>query len=155
MYYLDQYCGDNRDRILEVGVELGKQSVAKEIDWLKDHYDKGMSFCRDALVEKSHDEFYHTKKMIYALHDVGADMDAAKLYFEMEGDPEVPSVKWLKKVCADEDTKEFIRQHYEEKGQTAVFDSIFEEDGYEHRPKRGAFSSKRSGGKPHRRYRIP
>ncbi len=152
MYYLDQYCGDSRERILEVGEELGRQSVGKEVDWLKDHYDRGMSFCKDALVEKSHDEFYHTKKMIYALHDIGTDMDAAKLYFEMEGDPEVPSVKWLKKVCADEETKEYIRQHYEERGETAVFDSIFEEDGYESRPKRRSGGPKKFGGKPRRRF---
>ena len=154
MYYLDQYCGDNKERILEVGAELGKQSVSKEIDWLKDHYDKGMNFCKDALIEKSHDDFYHTKKMVYALHDIGADMDAAKLYFDMEGNPEIPSVKWLKKVCADEETKEFVRQHYEERGEPEVFDSIFEEDGYESRPKRKVGGPKKFGGKPRRRYRL-
>ena len=153
MYYLDQYCGGDPDRILEVGRELGKQSVAKEIDWLKDHYDKGMEFCRQALVDKSTDDFYRSKKMIYALHDVGADREAAELYFEMEGDPEVPSVKWLKKVCGDDDVKEYVRKHYEDKGDLATFDSIFEDDGYERRPKkmsggpRGSFA-KGKGGRP-------
>lgn len=151
MYYLDQYCGTDQDRILEVARELGRTSVAKEIDWLKDHYDKGLTFCRDALIERSSDEFYHTKKMIYALHDVGADMEAAKLYFAMEGSPEIPSVKWLKKVCADEDVKEFVRAHYEERGETAVFDSIFEDDGYESRPRRQSKGRGRFD-KPRRRY---
>ncbi len=152
MYYLDQYCADSRERILEVGSELGKQSVSKEIDWLKDHYDKGMNFCKEALIEKSKDEFYHTKKMIYALHDVGADMEAAKLYFEMEGDPEVPSVKWLKKVCSDEEVKEFVRKHYEETADLATFESIFEEDGYESRPKRRGGGPRGSGSRPRRRF---
>jgi len=145
MYYLDQYCGGDPDKILEVGKELGKQSVGKEIDWLKDHYDKGMEFCRQALVDKSTDDFYRSKKMIYTLHDIGADREAAELYFEMEGDPEIPSVKWLKKVCGDDDVKEFVRRHYEEKGDIATFDSIFEDDGYERRPKR-------SSGRPHKNF---
>ena len=148
MYYLDQYCGSDPDRILEVGRELGKQSVAKEIDWLKDHYDKGLEFCRQALVDKSLDDFYRSKKMIYALHDVGADREAAELYFEMEGDPEVPSVKWLKKVCGSDDVKEYVRNHYEAKGDLATFDSIFEDDGYERRPKRSSGGPRKSFGKP-------
>ena len=146
-YYLDQYCGSDPDKILEVGRELGKQSVAKEIDWLKDHYDKGMEFCRQALVDKSLDDFYRSKKMIYALHDVGADREAAELYFEMEGDPEVPSVKWLKKVCGSDDVKEFVRKHYEDRNDLATFDSIFEEDGYERRPKRASGGPRKSFGK--------
>ena len=145
MYYLDQYCGGDPDKILEVGRELGKQSVGKEIDWLKDHYDKGMEFCRQALVDKSTDDFYRSKKMIYTLHDIGADREAAELYFEMEGDPEIPSVKWLKKVCGEDDVKEFVRRHYEEKGDIATFDSIFEDDGYERRPKR-------TSGRPHKTF---
>ncbi|WII07420.1 hypothetical protein PED39_07460 [Methanomassiliicoccales archaeon LGM-RCC1] len=154
MYYLDQYCGADRDRILEVGKNLGKQSVGKEIDWLKDHYDKDMEFCKDALIKRSSDEFYHSKRMIYALHDVGADMEAAKLYFEMEGDPEAPSVKWLKKVCGEEDVKEYVRDHYVSKGQEDVFESIFAEDGYERRPKRQSAGGRRgSFGKPRRRER--
>ena len=149
-YYLDQYCGGDPDKILEVGKELGKQSVAKEIDWLKDHYDKGMEFCRQALVDRSTDDFYRSKKMIYALHDVGADREAAELYFEMENDPEVPSVKWLKKVCGDEDVKEYVRKHFEEKGDIATFDSIFEDDGYERRPKRSAGKPRKSFGRQKR-----
>ena len=150
MYYLDQYCGDDQERILEVGRELGKQSVGKEIEWLKDHYDKGMEFCRQALVDKSTDDFYRSKKMIYALHDIGADREAAELYFEMEGDPEIPSVKWLKKVCSDEDVKDFVRKHYEEKGDMATFDSIFEDDGYERRPKKQMNRSHRPSGRSRR-----
>ncbi len=146
MYYLDQYCGTDRDRIVEVGKALGKQSVGKEIDWLKDHYDKGLSFCRDELIERSGDEFYHCKKMIYALHDIGADMEAARLYFEMEDDPEVPSVKWLKKVCETDEVKDYVRRHYEDKGDLATFDFIFEEDGYEHRPKK-QFGGRQKGGR--------
>jgi hypothetical protein len=111
-----------------------------------------MNFCKEALIEKSKDEFYHTKKMIYALHDVGADMEAAKLYFEMEGDPEVPSVKWLKKVCSDEEVKEFVRKHYEETADLATFESIFEEDGYESRPKRRGGGPRGSGSRPRRRF---
>jgi hypothetical protein len=113
-----------------------------------------MEFCKDALIERSSDEFYHSKRMIYALHDVGADMEAAKLYFEMEGDPEVPSVKWLKKVCGEEDVKEYVRDHYVSKGQEDVFESIFAEDGYERRPKRQSAGGRRgSFGKPRRRER--
>ncbi len=150
MYYLDQYCGDDKDRVLEVGKALGELSIQKEIDWLKDHCDKGMDFCRDALMELSSQDRYRCKKMIYALHDVGADMDAAKLYFAMEGDPEAPSVKWLKKVCGDDEVKEFVRAHYAEAGRDDVFDSIFEDDGYEHRPRkqqRGGRFQGRSGGR--------
>ena len=150
MYYLDQYCGGDQEKILEVGKELGKQSIAKEIDWLKDHYDKGMEFCRQALVDKSTDDFYRSKKMIYTLHDIGADREAAELYFEMEGDPEVPSVKWLKKVCGDEDVKEFVRRHFEERDDIATFDSIFEDDGYERRPKRSSGRPNKSFGRQRR-----
>ncbi|AMK13920.1 hypothetical protein AUP07_0873 [methanogenic archaeon mixed culture ISO4-G1] len=145
-YYLDAYCGQDSERIILVGRELGKQTVGKEIDWLKDHSDKGMAFCRDELIERSKDERYKSKRMIYALHDTGADMEAAKLYFEMEGDVELPSVKWLKKVCTDESVKEFVRQHYESTADLATFDSIFADDGYERRPKlRGPA---RKGGRP-------
>ena len=151
MYYLDQYCGADPDRIEEVGKELGKQSIGKEIDWLKDHYDKGMEFCRDILVDRSKDEFYHNKKMIYALHDIGADMEAAILYFDMEDNPEVPSVKWLKKVCTSDDVTDFVRGHYEDKGQNDVFESIFADDGYEKRPKkRQGFGKKPMGRRKYR-----
>ena len=136
MYYLDQYCAGENQRIIEVGKELGKQSVGKEIDWLKDHYDKGMEFCRDELIERSKDEFYQNKKMVYALHDIGADREAAELYFAMEGNPELPSYKWLKKVCSDDEVTAYVRVHFEERGDLATFDSIFADDGYEKRPKR-------------------
>jgi len=147
MYYLDQYCGTDEQAILEVGRELGKQSFGKEIDWLKDHYDKGFMFCKDALVEKASDDLYHGKKLIYALHDVGEDMESAKLYLSMEGDPEIPSVKWLKKVCTSDEVTEFIKAHFEAKDDLATFESIFADDGYEHRPKR---SSGGFGKKPYR-----
>ena len=150
MYYLDQYCGDSMEKITEVGRELGKQSVGKEIDWLKDHYDKGMDFCKDILIERSQDEFYQNKKMIYALHDIGADMEAAKLYFTMEGNPELPSVKWLKKVCSEDDVKDYVRSHYEEKGDMGTFESIFADDGYERRPKRKQGFGKKPFGKQRR-----
>jgi hypothetical protein len=84
--------------------------------------------------------------MIYALHDIGADMEAARLYFEMEDDPEVPSVKWLKKVCETDEVKDYVRRHYEDKGDLATFDLIFEEDGYEHRPKK-QFGGRQKGGR--------
>ncbi len=146
-YYLDQYCGTNENDILEVGRELGKQSFGKEIDWLKDHYDKGFAFCKDALVDKAKDDLYHGKKLIYALHDVGEDMESAKLYLSMEGDPEIPSVKWLKKVCTTDEVTEYIKAHFEAKDDLATFESIFADDGYEHRPKR---SSGGFGKKPYR-----
>ncbi len=151
MYYLDQYCGNDRDRILEVGKALGKQSLNKEIDWLKDHYDKGMDFCKDAIVELSRDELYHNKRMIYALHDIGEDMEAAELYFQMEDDPEVPSVKWLKKVCTSDEVLDHIRGHYEEKDDMKTFEFIFAEDDYERRPKKKGLSNRGKGGKRGRR----
>ena len=147
MYYLDQYCAGEPDRIIAVGKELGKQSIGKEIDWLKDHYEKGMDFCKDALVEKSKDEFCHNKRMIYALHDIGCDMEAAELYFQMENDPEVPSVKWLKKVCTSEEVTEYVRSHFADKGRPDVFESIFADDGYERRPKRKPSMNRKPMGK--------
>jgi len=152
MYYIEQYCGDDKERVLEVGRELGKQSVSKEIDWLKDHYRKGMDFCRDALVEKSRDEAYHCKAMIYALHDVGCDMEAARLYFEMEGSPEIPSVKWLKKVCSDDEVTEYVRQHYEASGDTKTFEFIMAEDDYERRPRKQSPRGPKPRGKPRKRF---
>ncbi len=151
-YYLDQYCGSDHDRVINVGRELGKQTVGKEIDWLKDHYDKGLEFCKDELIDRSKDEAYHCKKMIYALHDIGADMEAAELYFAMEDNPEVPSVKWLKKVCGDDSVKDYVRMHYEGKGDMATFDSIFEEDGYERRPKSGGGRGRPQGRRGQRRF---
>jgi len=135
-YYLDRCCNGDPAKVIEVGASLGKQSVNKEMDWLREHYQKGMEECGAALVERSHDEFYQNKKMLYTLHDIGMDMEAARLYFEMEGNPELPSVKWLSKVCSDEEVKDFVRSHYEAKDDIATFDSIFEDDGYERRPKR-------------------
>ena len=152
MYYLDQYCMGDQQRVIEVGRALGKQSISKEIDWLKDHYVKGMEFCKDELIQKASVEEYRGKRLVYALHDIGADMEAAELYFSMEGNPEMPSVKWLKKVCSDEEVKEYVRSHYEAKGDTSTFDSIFADDGYERRPKKNSGFGGRSRGGPKRRY---
>ena len=148
MYYLEQYCCGDPGKILDVGRELGRRSAALEIDWLKDHCDRGMGFCRQALVDMSHDDSYRSKKMVYALHDIGADREAAELYFEMEGDPNLPSVKWLRKVCGSDDVREYVRRHYEERGDSATFDSIFEDDGYAARPKRSSGGTRRSSGRP-------
>ena len=63
------------------------------------------------------------------------NMEAADLYFSMEGHPDLPAVKWLAKVCRDEDAKEYIRSHYESAGDMETFDYIFVDDGYKKRPK--------------------
>ena len=57
-------------------------------------------------------------------------LDAAKLYFQMYGDPSLPSVKWLSKVCENESVKEYVRTRFEEMGDLATFDYIFVDDGY-------------------------
>jgi hypothetical protein len=142
-YYLDQYCGSDEELVLKVGSALGRHSVTKEMDWLKDHYLKGMDFCRTALIERSKDERNMSKKMVYTLHDVGCDLEAAQLYFELEGDTELPSVKWLKKVCTSDEVTEYVRRHYEETGDLATFDTIFIDDGYQKRSR-----PRQSGGRP-------
>ena len=149
-YYLDQYCGDDPKKMIEVGDVLGRNGIGREIDWLKSHYEKGYQFCRDELVSRSKDERYQSKRMVYALHDIGADMDAAKLYFAMEGNPELPSVKWLKKVCSDDEVLDFVREHYEDLDDMRTFEFIFADDGYEKRPK-GQGRGKKPG---KRRYRT-
>ena len=85
---------------------------------------------------KVQEEYRRCKQLVYALHDVGAEMDAAKLYFDMYGDRSLPSVKWLAKVCADEDAKRFVRSKFEEMGDLATFESIFVDDGYERRDRK-------------------
>jgi len=132
-YYLDKYCENVPDRIVEVGRRIGEISTEREIDWLRAH--AFMVECRDALSARAEDEKYHCRKMIYALHDVGRDIEAADLYFAMEGHPDLPAVKWLAKVCRNEDAKEYVRSHFEERGESDVFESIFIDDGYKKRGK--------------------
>ncbi len=66
---------------------------------------------------------------------------------DMYGDPSLPSVKWLRKVCENEEAKEFLRTSFEEMNDTATFESIFRDDGYErkrqNRGKGGKQSDKR------------
>lgn len=126
--YLDRYCAGNPTRTIEVGRLMGG---TREIDWLKRGCIEGIPECRDELVSLASSEDRRCKQLVYALHDVGAEMDAAKLYFDMYGDRSLPSVKWLAKVCADEDAKRFVRSKFEEMGDLATFESIFVDDGYE------------------------
>ena len=132
-YYLDKYCENVPDKIVEAGKRIGDVDPMREIDWLRAH--AFMVECRDALVTKMDDDKYHSRKLLYALHDVGRNMEAADLYFAMEGHPDLPAVKWLAKVCRDEDAKEYIRSHFESKGDLETFEYIFVDDGYKKRPK--------------------
>ena len=127
-FYLDKYCENVPERIVEAGKRIGDISPEREIDWLRAH--AFMPECRDALVVRAEDERYHSRKLIYALHDVGKDIEAADLYFAMEGHPDLPAVKWLAKVCRNEDAKEYVRSHFESKGDLETFDYIFVDDGY-------------------------
>lgn len=132
-YYLDKYCENVPEKIVEAGKRIGDLDPMREIDWLRAH--AFMVECRDALVTKMDDEKYHSRKLLYALHDVGRNMEAADLYFTMEGHPDLPAVKWLAKVCRDEDAKEYIRSHFESKGDLETFEYIFVDDGYKKKPK--------------------
>lgn len=129
-YHLDQYCAGDPDRIEAVGKLMNGE---KEIDWLKKNYRDGVEECRDALVAMASDETRHSKRLVYALHDVGADMDAAKLWFAMGDDPTLPSFKWLGKVCESEDVKAYVREQFEARGDLETFDAIFVDDGYSNR----------------------
>ena len=131
--YLDRYCAGNPTRTIVVGRLMGG---TREIDWLKRGCIEGIPECRDELVSLASSEDRRCKQLVYALHDVGAEMDAAKLYFDMYGDRSLPSVKWLAKVCADEDAKRFVRSKFEEMGDLATFESIFVDDGYERRDRK-------------------
>lgn len=124
---LDRYCIGNPERMIEVGRLMGGY---REINWLKKCCLEGYEDCGRALSSLSKDETRRSKQLIYALHDVGRDMDAAKLYFQMYGDPSLPSVKWLSKVCENESVKEYVRTRFEEMGDLATFDYIFVDDGY-------------------------
>ena len=132
--YLDRYCAFDPEKIIAVGRMMNRE---REIDWLKRSYRKGIEECRKAIEDMVADESRHTKLLVYALHDVGSDLESAKLYFAMEGDPALPSYKWLAKVCGDDRAKEFVRSKFEEKGDMEAFESIFVDDGYQ----------KRSGGR--------
>ena len=131
--YLDRYCAGSPARTIEVGRLMGG---TREIDWLKRGCMEGVPECRDELVSLASSEDRRCKQLVYALHDVGAEMDAAKLYFDMYGDRSLPSVKWLAKVCADEDAKRFVRSKFEEMGDMTTFESIFVDDGYERRDRK-------------------
>lgn len=126
-YYLDQYCAGDPDKIEAVGKLMNGE---KEIDWLKRNYRAGVEECRDALVAMAADESRHSKRLVYALHDVGADMDAAKLWFAMGDDPTLPSYKWLGKVCESDDVKAFVKEQFEARGDSETFEAIFVDDGY-------------------------
>jgi len=128
-YMLDKYCDGDGERILRVAYALRPLGRDREIAWLRNHAGEDQPG-REALIDRSREEEFRCKAMLYALHDVGADMEAAELYFEMEGAPDLPSFKWLEKLCSDDSVKEYIRQQYEARGDTETFDKIFEDDGY-------------------------
>lgn len=130
--FLERYCAHSPVRTVEVARLMG---TARGIDWLKKGFLDGMEECRDELVSMAGSGEHDCKQLVYALHDVGAELEAAKLYFRMYGDRSLPSVKWLAKVCADEEAREYVRSRFEEMGDMATFESIFVDDGYE---KKGA-----------------
>lgn len=133
--YLDKYASSDPARMIEVGRAMGG---SREVEWLRHCAIGGSTECRDELVAISSSAERRGKQMIYALHDVGADLDAAKLYFDMYGDPALPAVKWLRKVCEDEAAKEYVRSRFEGMGDTATFDSIFVDDGYRSKGGKGS-----------------
>ena len=141
--FLDRYCSNIPSKIVDVGEMIGQKNPERGIDWLRAH--AFTMECRDALVSFSKDERYQCKKMVFALHDVGREKEAAELYFILEDSGDVPATKWLRKVCKDEEAKEFVRQHYESKDDLKTFDMIFEDDGYVRRP------NPKGRGKKHRR----
>ena len=134
MSYLERFCAGDPMRMIDVGRHMGG---SREVDWLRKCCLDGSAECRDALVAIASVEDRRNKQLIYALHDVGADLDAAKLYFDMYGDPALPAVKWLAKVCEDEEAKEYIRSRFEGMGDLRTFDSIFVDDGYRKRDGKG------------------
>lgn len=134
MSYLERFCAGDPMRMIDVGRHMGG---SREVDWLRKCCLDGSAECRDALVAIASVEDRRNKQLIYALHDVGADLDAAKLYFDMYGDPALPAVKWLAKVCEDEEAREYVRSRFEEMGDLRTFDSIFVDDGYRKKDGRG------------------
>ncbi|MCQ2085333.1 MAG: hypothetical protein MJZ21_04215 [archaeon] len=127
--FLDKYCNGEAAKIIEVGKIIGGN---REIDWLSKSYKNGCTECRDELIRIADDKFRYGKPLLYALHDTGADKKAADVYFDMErvGDPSLPSVKWLAKVCREEEAKEYVRSKFEAINDLETFEYIFEEDGY-------------------------
>ncbi len=148
-YYLDQYCAGDPDKIEAVGKLMNGE---KEIDWLKRNYRAGVEECRDALVAMAADESRHSKRLVYALHDVGADMDAAKLWFAMGDDPTLPSYKWLGKVCESDDVKEYVKEQFEARGDLETFEAIFVDDGYTSRGSNKGGRGRPDGRRGGRRY---
>ena len=145
---LDQYCSLDPEKVVAVGKLMNRE---REIDWLKRNYRKGMEECRKAIEAMVADEERHTKLLVYALHDVGSDLESAKLYFAMEGDPALPSYKWLAKVCEDEAAKQYVQSQFEKKGDMETFESIFIDDGYQKKSSGGRSGGKGRGGRPDRR----
>lgn len=133
-HYLEEYCADDPQRFLEVGRILGG---VKEIDWLKKGFLLGHPECTEALIAMVDDESRRCKQLVYTLHDVGADLESAKLYFMMGDDPTLPAVKWLKKTCSNDEAKEFVRSQFEARGDPETFESIFVDDGYVTRHSKG------------------
>ncbi len=141
---LDHYCSNNPEKIIEVGRLMGG---LREIEWLKKGFRDGHEECKGALIEIAKDPERYGKPLVYALHDVGAELESAKMFFAMGDDPSLPSVKWLAKVCADEEAKEYVRSQFEAKGDLETFESIFIDDGYtkdpkKRGPKKGGFGKK-------------
>lgn len=133
--YLDRYCAGDPAKMVELARRMGTD---RAIAWLKRGYLKGAEECREELVRMAGSGEYGCKQLIYALHDVGAELESAKLYMSLYGDKALPSVKWLAKVCSDEEAKEFLRQRFEELGEPGTFESIFVDDGYERKgPRKG------------------
>lgn len=129
---LDAYCGLDAGRVVEVARIMGSE---RGTAWLVRGYSRGLTACRDELVAMARSG-PGSKRLVYALHDVGADMEAARLYMSMYGDGSLPSVKWLSKLCADESVKEYLRARFEAIGETGTFESIFIDDGYNDRARR-------------------
>ena len=130
--HLDRYCGLDGDRTVEVARLMGP---SRGIDWLKRGCLKGMDECRRELVAMARSGEHNSKQLVYTLHDVGEELESAKLYMAMYGDRSLPSVKWLSKVCEDAAAKEFLRSRFEQMGETSTFESIFVDDGYERKAK--------------------
>lgn len=130
--HLDRYCGLDGNRTVEVARLMGG---SRGLDWLKRGCLKGMDECRHELVTMARSGEHNSKQLVYILHDIGEELESAKLYMAMYGDRSLPSVKWLSKVCEDATAKEFLRSRFEQLGETAVFESIFVDDGYEKRSK--------------------
>lgn len=138
---LERFCDGDKERAIALG-EL--MNGATEIEWLKRCCRNDVD-CADVLVSMAASKERRGKLLIYALHDIGEDMEAARLYMDMYGDPTLPSVKWLSKVCSDDAVKDYLRSRFDEIGEQGTFESIFVEDGYERRgPKpRGGFKKRR------------